>query len=63
MPNTIYSIIEIDSNLCLPSEKVKIKSLSQIMGTYKISSSKLIHEAGKDDFYWHRSFYDSIIRD
>lgn len=70
MPNHIHAVIEIDSNLikaatnqCLPTEIVKIKSLSQIMGAYKTTSSKLIHEAGNDEFAWHRSFYDHIIRD
>ena len=70
MPNHIHAVIEIDSNLlkadtnlCLPNENVKIKSLSQIMGAYKTTSSKLIHETGNDDFTWHRSFHDHIIRD
>ena len=63
MPNHIHAVIEIDSNLCLLNENVKIKSLSQIMGAYKTTSSKLIHETGNVDFAWHRSFYDHIIRD
>jgi putative transposase len=70
MPNHIHVVIEIDSklikadpNLCLTNENVKIKSLSQIMGAYKTTSSKLIHEAGNVDFAWHRSFHDHIIRD
>ena len=70
MPNHIHAVIEIDSNLlnAIQSqdermEIIKIKSLSQIMGAFKTTSSKLIHEAGKIDFAWHRSFHDHIIRD
>jgi putative transposase len=33
------------------------------MGAFKTTSSKLIHELGKSDFAWHRSFHDHIIRD
>ena len=70
MPNHIHAVIEIDSsllktvpNLDEPNKIEKIKSLSQIMGAFKTTSSKLIHEAGKIDFAWHRSFHDHIIRD
>ncbi len=70
MPNHIHAVIEIDSNvlktvsnLSEPEKIVKIKSLSQIMGAFKTTSSKLIHEAGRFDFAWHRSFHDHIIRD
>lgn len=41
---------------------MKIKSLSEIVGAFKTTSSKLIHEAGFLDFYWQRSFHDHIIR-
>ena len=41
----------------------RCRSLSQIMGAYKTTSSKLIHEADFDMFAWHRSFHDHIIRD
>ena len=73
MPNHIHAVIEIDSFKVNPinknnmdqldSENIKIKSLSQIMGAYKTTSSKLIHLAGKEEFAWHRSFHDHIIRD
>jgi putative transposase len=58
MPNHFYGILEIDSgNLA-----IKIKSLSQLIGAFKTTSSKLIHLAGYDDFCWQRSFHDHIIR-
>ncbi len=73
MPNHIHAVIEIDSLKVnsihntdmgqLDSEIIKIKSLSQIMGAFKTTSSKLIHQAGNDEFAWHRSFHDHIIRD
>lgn len=73
MPNHIHAIIEIDSlkvNFIhkadenrANSESIKIKSLSQIIGAFKTTSSKLIHETGFDTFAWHRSFHDHIIRD
>lgn len=40
----------------------KIKSLSELMGAYKTTTSKLIRLAGLPDFAWQRSFHDHIIR-
>jgi putative transposase len=65
MPNHIHAIIEIvrtgrDLSVPLPQ---KIKSLSELMGAFKTTSSKLIHLAGYLDFQWHRSFHDHIIKD
>lgn len=60
MPNHVHLVIEIDS-LCV-SKDIKIKSLSSLMGAFKTTSSKLIHEAGFREFAWQRSFHDSIIR-
>ncbi|MDD4611147.1 MAG: hypothetical protein PHU73_04330 [Patescibacteria group bacterium] len=40
----------------------KIKSLSELIGAFKTTSSKIIHQNGKEDFAWQRSFYDHIIR-
>ena len=41
----------------------KIKSLSELIGAYKTTTSKQIHLAGNKDFAWQRSFHDHIIRD
>jgi REP element-mobilizing transposase RayT len=41
---------------------VKIKSLSELMGAYKTTTSKQIHLMGLIDFKWQRSFHDRIIR-
>ena len=59
MPDHIHGIIEIDHRY---SAGEKIKSLSELMGAYKMTSSKKIHLAGYDAFKWQRSFHDRIIR-
>lgn len=48
-------------DLSLPQPK--IKSLSELMGAYKTTTSKKIHLAGYAEFAWQRSFHDHIIRD
>lgn len=62
MPNHIHLILEID-RLKVVDEDVKIKSLSSLMGAFKTTASHKIHEEGFEDFAWHRSFHDHIIRD
>jgi hypothetical protein len=39
------------------------QNLSIIIGAFKMTSSKLIHQAGYKNFKWKRSFHDRIIRD
>jgi REP element-mobilizing transposase RayT len=64
MPNHIHAIIEIDALRISHDQPLqKIKSLSELMGAFKTTSSKLIHRAGYADFQWQRSFHDHIIRD
>ncbi len=60
MPNHVHAIIKINSKLV---DDTKIKSLSQLVGAFKTTSSKHIHLAGYEDFKWQRSFHDNIIRD
>jgi len=43
--------------------QIKILSLSNIIGAFKTTSSKLIHQKGLLNFHWQRSFYDRVIRD
>ena len=40
----------------------RIKSLSELVGAFKTTSSKLIHQLGLLVFCWQRFFYDHIIR-
>ncbi len=61
MPNHIHGILEIDSSK-VREDCMKIKSLSELMGAFKTTSSKLIHLSGYKEFKWHRSFHDHIIR-
>ncbi len=46
-----------------PKPQRKIKSLSELMGAYKTTTSKKIHLLGQNHFAWQRSFHDHIIRD
>jgi putative transposase len=62
MPNHIHGIIEIKRSL-IPCSGMKIKSLSELMGAYKTTTSKQIHLAGYTGFSWQRSYYDHIIRE
>ncbi|MBP9792895.1 MAG: transposase [Flavobacterium sp.] len=61
MPNHFHLIVEIDSQKVKGFE-IKVKSLSSLMGALKTTSSNQIHNAGFEDFAWHRSFHDSIIK-
>lgn len=61
MPNHIYAVLEINSNF-ISDDLVKIKSLSELMGAYKTTTSKEIHLQGCLEFQWQRSFHDHIIR-
>ncbi|MDP3928549.1 MAG: hypothetical protein Q8R57_05965 [Bacteroidota bacterium] len=76
MPDHFHGIIQITNygskkidNLDLnknengTSEKpIKIKSISELIGAFKTTSSKQIHLIGNKKFIWQRSFHDSIIR-
>ena len=61
MPNHFHLILEIDSLRCI-DKNIKIKSVSGLMGALKTTTSRLIHVASFENFAWHRSFHDHIIR-
>lgn len=73
MPNHVHMIIEIDRNkllagtegpareLYVRDKEIKVKSLSSLIGAFKTTSSKKIHQFGFADFAWQRSFHDHII--
>jgi len=44
------------------SPHVKIKPVPELMGAFKTTSSKFIHQSGLLDFRWQKSYYDHIIR-
>lgn len=73
MPNHVHMIIEIDKkkltvgtarelSVQVQDKEIKIKSLSSLIGAFKTTSSKMIHQVGFADFAWQRSFHDHIIR-
>ena len=69
MPNHFHGIIIIDPtdvgtsrDLSLQRTAIKIKPLSELVGSFKTKSSKEIHFKGNKTFKWQRSFYDRIIR-
>ena len=72
MPDHIHIIIIIDpSNVnvvtgrdlsLIKKPRLKIKSLSEIIGAFKTMSSKALHEKGIKEFKWQRSFNDRVIR-
>ena len=52
-----------DPPVHLPKNFNKRLDLSHIIGAFKTTSSKLIHQSGYKNFKWKRSFHDRIIRD
>ena len=64
MPNHFHGIIEISAgNGRDRSLQKKIKSLPELIGVFKTTSSKHLHKNGLDYFQWQKSYYDHIIRD
>jgi len=41
----------------------KIKPLPELIGAFKTTSSKKIHQSGATGFRWQKSFYDHVVRD
>jgi REP element-mobilizing transposase RayT len=70
MPNHMHGIVITDNvvvgngrdHSLRGSLQEKIKSLSELIGAFKTTSSKLIHQLGIRRFQWQKSFYDHIIR-
>jgi len=71
MPNHVHGIIIINNfdnsvghrHACaLQNCDRKHERLPVIIGAYKSSVSKHIHESGYNEFKWQRSYYDRIIR-
>jgi len=71
MPNHVHLLFEInppyrsgtgrDLSLQENGADMNIKSVSELMGAFKTTSSKQIHLHGNMDFEWQRSFYDHIV--
>ena len=68
MPNHLHGILVIrpgdaDRSRPVPTGEAKTKSLSELIGAFKTTSSKRIREGGLAFFQWQRSFHDHVIRD
>ncbi len=61
MPNHVHILCQIDVQK--EHQGLKIKSVSELMGAYKTTVSKMIHLNGHNTFHWQRSFHDHIVRD
>ncbi len=60
--HTMESAATTQSGPTIQPPKPKIKSISELMGAFKTTSSKKIHLVGNDSFQWQRSFHDHIVR-
>jgi len=62
MPNHFHGIINLGEERNGHDHSLqKMKPLSQLIGAFKTTSSKRIHESGLNSFQWQSSFYDHII--
>jgi REP element-mobilizing transposase RayT len=67
MPNHVHAILIINDDPVgvgcdQPLRTMHVKPLFDIIGAFKTTSSKLIHQSGLINFKWQRSFHDHIIR-
>jgi putative transposase len=64
MPNHLHGIIHIVGNGRDSSLQVsKVKSIPELVGAFKTTSSKTIHLVGHSDFRWQKSYYERVVRD
>ena len=64
MPNHLHGIIHVVGNGRDRSLQIcKAKSIPELVGAFKTTSSKMTHLAGHTDFKWQKSFYDRVVRD
>ena len=72
MPNHFHGILNITDDFVgagrdrplreTRDPREKIKPVSELIGAFKTTTSKRIHQLGMTSFQWQRSFYDRIIR-
>jgi len=58
VPTDVANKLDIEINI----KPTKILSLSNIIGAFKTTSSKMIHQQNFPQFNWQRSFHDHIIK-
>ena len=66
MPNHFHAIININTDPGRAGRdrplQQTIKSVSQLIGAFKTTTSKRIHQMGNTWFEWQRSFYERVVR-
>lgn len=65
MPNHLHGIVIINNYVGNGRDRslpIKIKPLPELIGAFKTTSSKLIHQLGYNFFQWQKSYYEHIIR-
>ena len=70
MPNHFHGVIVINNGLRVGAGRDlplqvgigKIKPLHELVGAFKTTSSKLIHQSGFGEFQWQRNYYEHVIR-
>ena len=65
MPNHVHGILVILDERrggSRTARKIR-KPLGRLIGAFKTTSSKIIHQAGYHQFAWQRNYYEHIIRD
>ena len=63
MPNHLHGIITINRDSKTEHYKrLPSGSLGAVIGRFKSTCTKCIRDAGYNDFFWQRGYYDHIIR-
>ncbi len=68
MPNHMHGILILNNYVgnghdrSVHERSLRVKSVSSLIGAFKTTSSKLIHQNNLPAFKWQKSFYDHIIR-
>ena len=57
MPNHFHGILHISRD----DRYQNVKSLQQLIAVFKANSSKLIHQAGNENFVWQKSHWDEVL--
>ncbi|MBT5337767.1 transposase [Candidatus Falkowbacteria bacterium] len=65
MPNHVHVIIRIVDDVGTGRDRSlprKTKPIPGIIGAFKTTSSKFIHQNGLSEFRWQKSYYDRVLR-
>jgi len=63
MPNHVHVIVEIRRDVVGNGRDRSLqKPIPELMGAFKTTSSKIIHQRGLPGFRWQKSYYDRLLR-